>query len=75
MARQEQQADTRPVIANALPVVPFTTHAGSGLGNVSNNLHTLIPGAKFLEGLAVSGVSVDGARDEVTAWATGLGIA
>lgn len=56
-------------------VVPFTTHGGSRLGNVPNNLRTQIPSAKFLDGYAVAGVSVDGARDEVTAWASGLGIA
>lgn len=111
VAKQEQQADTRPTIANPLPdvsaydtvfigcpiwwgeepmilrtftsgvdlsgktVVPFTTHGGSGLGNVPSNLREQIPGAKFLDGHAVSGVAVDGARDEVTTWVKGLGIA
>ncbi len=50
-------------------VVPFTTHAGSGLGNVPANLQAAIPGASFLDGLAVMGTSVDGARDEVVDWA------
>lgn len=56
-------------------VVPFTTHAGSGLGRVPANLQGLVPGATHIDGLAVAGTSVDGARDEVASWARGLGIA
>ena len=56
-------------------VVPFTTHGGSGLGNVPSNLQTAIAGATFLDGYAVAGTSVDGAHDEVVSWAKGLGLA
>lgn len=56
-------------------VVPFTTHAGSGLGSVPANLRAALPDASVLDGLAVAGTSVDGARDEVVSWATGLGLA
>ena len=56
-------------------IVPFTTHGGSGLGSVMGNLQGAIPDATFLEGHAVAGTAVDGARDEVVSWATGLGIA
>lgn len=55
-------------------VVPFTTHGGSGLGSVPSNLQGRIAGATFLEGKAVAGTAVDGARDEVVQWAQGLGI-
>lgn len=50
-------------------VVPFTTHGGSGLGRVPANLQGAIPGAAFLDGLAVAGTEVDDAREEVAEWA------
>ena len=53
-------------------IVPFTTHGGSGLGNVPANLQAAISGAQFLDGLAVTGTSVDDFHDEVVNWATGL---
>lgn len=53
-------------------IVPFTTHGGSGLGNVPANLQAAISGAQFLDGLAVTGTSVDDSHDEVVNWATGL---
>ena len=56
-------------------VVPFTTHGGSGLGSVPSNLQAAIPNAHFLDGHAVAGTSVDGARDEVMSWAKGLELA
>lgn len=56
-------------------VVPFTTHGGSGLGNVPANLQARVPGATFVDGKAVAGTAVDGAHDEVVGWVTSLGIA
>lgn len=53
-------------------VVPFTTHAGSGMGSVPANLQAAIPDARFLDGLAIAGTDVDGARDQVVEWAKGL---
>lgn len=107
VAKQEQAADDRPAIANALPdvsaydtvfvgcpiwwgdepmiirtflegvdlsdkvVVPFTTHAGSGLGSVPSNLAAALPNSLLVEGHAVAGADVSGAHDEVTSWAQG----
>ena len=56
-------------------VVPFTTHGGSGLGRVPSNLQAAIPNARFIDGRAVAGTSVDDARDEVASWAKGLDLA
>ncbi len=53
-------------------IVPFTTHAGSGLGNVPANLKAALTDARFLDGLAIAGTDVDNARDRVTTWAKGL---
>lgn len=53
-------------------VVPFTTHGGSGLGSVPSNFAAAMPDAHVLDGYAVAGTAVDGARDEVMAWAKGL---
>lgn len=52
-------------------IVPFTTHGGSGLGSVPANLQKALPDARFLDGHAVAGTAVDGARDEVVDWAKG----
>lgn len=56
-------------------VVPFTTHGGSGLGSVPSNVANFAAGADVREGYAVAGTAVDGAHDEVVAWATGLNLA
>ena len=56
-------------------IVPFTTHGGSGLGRVPDNLQAALPDARFLEAHAVAGTAVDGARDEVVSWAKGLALA
>jgi len=56
-------------------IVPFTTHGGSGLGSVPGNLQAMIPDATFLEAHAVAGTAVDGSRDEVVAWVTGMQLA
>jgi len=55
-------------------VVPFTTHGGSGLGSVPSNLQARIASAVFLDGKAVAGTAVDGARDEVVQWVQGLSL-
>lgn len=56
-------------------IVPFTTHGGSGLGNVPATLQEAIPSARFQDGLAVLGTAVDSARDEAESWAKGLALA
>ena len=55
-------------------IVPFTTHGGSGLGSVVENLESRIAGATFMDGKAVAGTAVDGAADEVIQWVRGLGL-
>ena len=55
-------------------IVPFTTHAGSGLGSVPSNLQAAIPGACLLEGLAVVGTQVNDAREQVAGWVQGLAL-
>ena len=55
-------------------VVPFTTHGGSGLGSVPQNLQSLAPDASFLDGLAVAGTAVEDSKDEIVSWAKGLSL-
>lgn len=55
-------------------VIPFATHAGSGLGRGPDDLAKLVPEATLLEGLALSGNSVDSAEAEVEEWVASLGI-
>jgi len=53
-------------------IVPFCTHGGSKLGRSEGDIAKLVPDAKLLEGLAVSGSSVDGAGDTVKDWLKSL---
>ena len=57
-------------------VVPFTTHAGSGLGSAVQTYRELCPEAAVEQnGLAVRGEDARNARAEVEAWAAELGLA
>lgn len=53
-------------------IVPFCTHAGSGLADTVRDIQAECPGAAVLDGLAVSGVTVqtepDAANRLVTDW-------
>lgn len=47
---------------------PFTTHEGSGLGNIPNELKRVCKGATVTDGLAIRGSSVNSARNRVEDW-------
>lgn len=47
---------------------PFTTHEGSGLGNIPNQIQIICKGAKVLDGLAIQGASVNNARERIQDW-------
>lgn len=49
-------------------VRPFTTHEGSGLGNIPNQIKRVCQGANVIDGLAVRGSSVNTAKDKVQNW-------
>ena len=49
-------------------VMPFTTHEGSGLGNVVTDLTKICVGARVLDGLAITGSSVKTAKAKVEKW-------
>ena len=49
-------------------VRPFTTHEGSGLGSIPNQLETICPGASITEGLAIMGSSVNSSKSRVEDW-------
>ncbi|MBF8191901.1 hypothetical protein ITP53_40730 [Nonomuraea sp. K274] len=49
-------------------VVPFTTHAMSGLGTTARDYAATCPGATIAEGLAVRGEEVNDADAAVEAW-------
>ena len=55
-------------------LIPFCTSGGSGFGRSLENLPDSAPGAEILEGLHVSGSSVDNAGEEVADWISSLGI-
>jgi flavodoxin len=58
-------------------VIPFTTHAGSGLGTAVADCQAACKGATVDEGRASSreGQGIESAGDEVRTWARGLGLA
>ncbi|HJA93529.1 MAG TPA: flavodoxin [Candidatus Eisenbergiella merdipullorum] len=56
-------------------LVPFCTSGGSGFGRSLDKLSDSAPGAGILEGLHVSGSSVDGAGEEIASWIGGLDLA
>jgi flavodoxin len=55
-------------------VIPFTTHAMSGLGTTARDYAASCPGATFAEGLAVRGEQVNNADAEVQPWLERLGL-
>ena len=55
-------------------VVPFVTSGGSGFSGTVDTIAAAEPEAVMLEGLALSGDSVDSAGDEINAWLDGLSL-
>lgn len=55
-------------------LVPFTTHAGSGLGDSERLARNYYPENTVLSGLAVRGTNSANARDDVEAWLRRIGI-
>jgi flavodoxin len=55
-------------------LIPFTTHAMSGLGTTVRDYSTSCPGAIIGEGLAVRGEEVHEAGDAVEAWLRRIGL-
>ncbi|MEV7670492.1 flavodoxin [Streptomyces sp. NPDC000963] len=55
-------------------VIPFTTHAMSGLGTTARDYAASCRGATFAEGLAVRGEEVDQADRGVKAWLQRVGL-
>ncbi len=64
---------------NGKTIIPFSTHAGSGLAGTENDIASACPGAEMLDGLAVSGSvaqnSQDEAKDAVVNWLRETGFA
>ncbi|MFI6090683.1 flavodoxin [Streptomyces sp. NPDC051218] len=56
-------------------VVPFTTHAMSGLGSTARDYAASCRGATFAQGLAVQGEEVGKADGPIRAWLNGIGFA
>ncbi|MBO7601984.1 MAG: NAD(P)H-dependent oxidoreductase [Bacteroidaceae bacterium] len=58
---------------NGKTIIPFTTHEGSGLGSVVNDLKKLYPNASFEKALATKGTEARTGKDRVIKWLTELG--
>lgn len=55
-------------------LVPFATHAGSGLGDCERLVRSYYPDNTILDGLAVQGTNSTNARGDVEAWLKRIGI-
>lgn len=55
-------------------LVPFATHAGSGLGDCERLARSYYPDNTFLSGLAVQGTNSANARGDVESWLKRIGI-
>lgn len=55
-------------------LIPFCTSGGSGFGRSLDKLPDSAPGAVIVEGLHVSGSSVDEAAEEIASWVDGLNL-
>ncbi len=49
-------------------VKPFTTHEGSGLGNVMSDLTKVCPGAEINNGLAIRGSDAEESEEMLKSW-------
>ena len=49
-------------------IMPFTTHEGSGLANVVNDIKKLVKGAIIKEGLPILGSSVNDSKEKIEQW-------
>ena len=58
---------------NGKTIIPFTTHEGSGLGSVVNDLKKLYPNAKLEKALAVKGTDARSSKERVEKWLLELG--
>lgn len=58
---------------NGKTIIPFTTHEGSGLGSVVEDLKGQYPNATVTDGFSIAGHNVRGGMDKVDKWLKGLG--
>ncbi|MBR2286483.1 MAG: flavodoxin [Alphaproteobacteria bacterium] len=49
-------------------VLPFSTHEGSGLGNIMSDMRRVCAGANVKPGLAIHGSNVAAARSDIEKW-------
>ena len=47
---------------------PFVTHEGSGLSSIPNQLKTICTGATVESGIAITGSTVNSARNKIENW-------
>lgn len=54
-------------------VIPFNTHAGTGIGNTVTDVQKFAVGANVLDGFSVRGDSVRNAQTNITNWLKRIG--
>ena len=58
---------------NGKTIIPFTTHEGSGLGNVVEDLKKLYPNSTFKEAFSIYGHETRNDLSKVNKWMKSLG--
>ena len=58
---------------NGKTIIPFTTHEGSGLGSVVNDLKKIYPNAKYEKALSIKGTDARTSKERVEKWLKELG--
>ncbi len=53
---------------SGMTIIPFTTHAGSGLGRSVEEIRAMCPDSEVLPGLAVGSAEVLSAKDKIRKW-------
>ena len=59
---------------NGKTIVPFSTHAGSGLADAASLARSYCPDSKVLSGLAVQGTNSMNSKEDVRKWLQEIGI-
>lgn len=58
---------------NGKTIIPFSTHEGSGLGQIVTDLKSQYPKADIKEGLAIQGHKAKDSKDKVEKWVKSFG--
>ena len=68
MLPEEMVTALKDLDFNGKIIKPFTTHEGSGLGSIPNQIKDICVGSKVEDGLAIKGTDVYNSKEKVREW-------